>query len=306
MSSAALYYKSSGRFPSYAPVALLATGAVVGIVGGAIYGLAVWYIPIIYLNILLTIGLALLAGGAVLGVSRWTHTRNGGLVLIAGLLAGVAALYASWVGWLWALSEREVLVLDPREIWYVMQAISENGLWSIGSSGTPVSGLALWAVWFIEAAMIVAGAAGVAFVGYQRTPYSESAKAWMTDTETLPPLAPIADHAAFRRGVEGSDFGILTELGPVPEGTDTFTLYDLISVPNDNREHLLTVTSVTLTANKKGEIQENRKPVVNRLIIDAETRELLSQIIRDTTAEQQARIDEGAEAHADQAEASDA
>ncbi|AWM33131.1 hypothetical protein [Hymenobacter nivis] len=84
-------------------------------------------------------------------------------------------------------------------MWNATRQINETGTWSLKST-TP-SGLVLWAIWLIEATIIVGGAYLMAAAQAQE-PFSEATGAW-ADEETLAhPVGYIAQTADARRAFE--------------------------------------------------------------------------------------------------------
>ncbi len=145
MQSDELYYRQSGRFNSTAPLGILIPGVIVALIAGAVYGAAVFLIPFIYINFLLTFALGGVIGWVVYKLSVSQHVRNAKLALLFGFLAGLAAEYAAFVGWVFAISEWEYFAIWPADLWLAVTALGENGVWTL-FGGDPVSGLWLYAV----------------------------------------------------------------------------------------------------------------------------------------------------------------
>lgn len=282
----AMFYKHSGKFSPTAPVAMVVAGGVLGLLAGAVYGVIAAYSPIIYLNLVATVGTGFAVGWGVLKMARAQHVRNPALVGACGVLAGLVAWYASWVMWLWAMGSWSMdwLVLRPDYLYYIADELAIDGVWSVGSSGEPVSGLALKGVWIVEALIMLAIGAGYPAREIARTPYSETERAWADYHEVLPPLAliPKADRKAFKIRLKDGDFGCLGELPPAAEGDAAWTTYELISTqPEGGGEaHFLTIHTVENTVDKKNNVTTTTKCVARNVIIDAESRDLIKQIVR--------------------------
>ena len=81
------YYKPSGKFSPIAFVYLLLVCAIVMPILGTIYAYATWYIPIIYVNFLITFGFGVSISFVVrLLVIRLGKVRNYGLSALLLLL----------------------------------------------------------------------------------------------------------------------------------------------------------------------------------------------------------------------------
>ncbi len=272
-----LYYRHSNRFTPFAPAAMILAGAAVGAVGGAVYGVAVLWCPFIYVNALLTFGLGAAVGYTVFKVARATHTRHPLLVLLAGAAAGLVAEYAAFVGWVYALSEWEVLVLSPATMAQVLPAIAEEGVWGLFGD-EPVKGAFLYGVWLIEAAIIIGMAAGLGYRQIKRTPYCETAGAWLDERAILPPFEPVADPAAVRAQLESGDFSVIGQARHIDEGADKFSQMELVSSPDEEGLHLFTWRTVEIVTNRKGEAQAVSTPIVENMVIDAESLKLIHEL----------------------------
>ncbi|MEO0514770.1 MAG: hypothetical protein AAF086_05680 [Planctomycetota bacterium] len=281
----ALFYKHSGKFSPTAPVAMVVAGGGLGLLTGALYGVMVAYSPIIYLNLVATVGTGFAVGWGVLKMARAQRVRNPALVAGCGVLAGLVAWYGSWVTWLWAMGgwSMDWLVLRPDYLYYISQELAIDGVWSIGSSGTAVSGLALKGVWVVEALIMLVIGGGYPAREIARTPYSETERAWADYHEVLPPLAliPKTERKGFKQRLKNGDFTVLAELGPVAEDELSWTQYQLISTQPEGggESHFLTIRTVENAVNKKGEVTTTNQVVARNVIIDAESRDLIKQIV---------------------------
>jgi len=194
-----LYYRHSGKFASFAPPAIIVGGLACGLIIGVAYGIAVWYSPLIYINFLGTLFLSGAAGYAVAWIARRTHNRSTPLTALGGLLAGVAVVYGSWVGWLYPLSGWVGTLFNPLDIWHAAGAIGEEGVWGIGSSGEPVSGMFLYAIWVVEAGILLCAAPITAATVHSGTPYCETSGQWLDKPTPLGPLEPVTDPAGWQQ-----------------------------------------------------------------------------------------------------------
>ncbi len=65
-----------------------------------LYAYAIYYIPFIYINVVLTVGLAFAVGMIVVHVMRGAKVRNGVAFGVAALLVTAVAFYGHWAVWL--------------------------------------------------------------------------------------------------------------------------------------------------------------------------------------------------------------
>ena len=153
MNDAGKYYAHSGKFGLMGPIYMLVMGTVGSLVLSAVYGYAIYYIPFIYLNFLITLGFGACVGFLVGYGGKLGKVRNPGMLLIFGLAFGMFAEYAGWVSWIFALSKQQALALQPLDIWAVVMLVGQEGAWSI--FGWTPTGASLFAIWAIEAVMII-------------------------------------------------------------------------------------------------------------------------------------------------------
>ena len=166
-SSDGLYYQESGEVTMLGLGAGLIGGLAVSAVAAFVYAYFIYYMPFIYLTFLGTIGFALLNGFAVAGLMRWGKMRSTFFCVLGTALVTCVAYYLSWAVWVsvvvsgkeMSISSLEV-AQNPSAMWTLIQFICEKGAWNI--RGLTVSGTALWAVWAVEALVVLVGAPAMA------------------------------------------------------------------------------------------------------------------------------------------------
>ncbi|MDD4892140.1 MAG: hypothetical protein PHU85_19630, partial [Phycisphaerae bacterium] len=250
-----VYYRHSGHF-SIAGLLLGFLGGVgVGVPLAVLYGVISFYDPIIYINLLLTLGFGLAVAWTAAKVMKFAKVRNTVLACTVALAAMLVAYYVSWVSWVWAVMQSAKqpvpffsLLVSPRVMWFLIQAINEVGAWSIGHSESTVSGLALWGVWLGEAVYLL----GASVYGAKRAlsqPFCEVCQSWCAKS-SLKFKARTCPADTVRPRLEARDFSILTELGQSPAGAYYWLEGDVYSCPRCGQLHTLTVTSVSVTPGK--------------------------------------------------------
>ena len=94
------YYKPSGKFSPISFVYFILVCTVALPILATIYAYLIWYIPIIYLNFLVTFGfgfaIAITVGYLVVRLGK---VRNYGLAILFALIASLVAYYLQWVVW---------------------------------------------------------------------------------------------------------------------------------------------------------------------------------------------------------------
>ena len=94
------YYKPSGKISPLAFVILLLVCAVIMPILGVIYAYATWYIPIVYINFLITIvfgiSISFVIGHLLIKLGK---IRNYRLSVLFAIIASLVAYYSQWVVW---------------------------------------------------------------------------------------------------------------------------------------------------------------------------------------------------------------
>lgn len=289
-----LYYQPSNKMPLSGALLFLVGGAAAAAVLALVYIYAIWYIPFIYINVVLCGGFGLLLGVALARAGKLRSPRGVGRLAV---VVALVAVYLEWAVYLTMLFGTETpvaaagepsvtskifssaglsiagtsfspslfatILAEPAHMWNAMRQINETGTWSL-KSATP-SGLLLWAIWLLEAAIIVGGAYLMAAAQAQE-PFSEATDAW-ADEETLPhPVGYIERAADARQAFETGQFHLLTPHLSDNE-LDQFARVKLHRAPNDDACQFLTLENVTVERDKKGKITQKTANVVQRLAI---------------------------------------
>lgn len=292
----AQYYKASGKYSPFSIFLLLILCLTVIPLLSLIYAFATWYIPIVYLSILLGAGLGYLVGWLVYKfVVRRGKIRNGMIASIWGLIAGLATLYFAWVWWLDILitiSSSETypgigevlsnfsflnalgLTLNPSGVFEIMKEVNQTGTWSL-KSGDAVSGWPLRIVWIIEAAILVL----IPFL-YNRVssgePFCEETGTW-AEAKELAAYKPI-DSSKF---IERIDDGTMPDLEIIDlekvEEAPQFTSMLLHSTQGGR--HYLSASAQVPQLNKKDEIEYKATELFEYLeISDALAQKLVAEV----------------------------
>src|SRR5205823_5628413 len=90
------YYEHSGKTPLTGLTLAALCGLGTAVVLGVVYSYAVVFIPIVYLNVLLTVIFGCAIGGAVTWAAKFGHVRSRLLPAVVGLFCGLIGLYVAW------------------------------------------------------------------------------------------------------------------------------------------------------------------------------------------------------------------
>jgi len=294
-------YKPSGRSGVMVFPALL-VGMIVVAALAFVYQFLLEWIPIIYVNVLLTVG----AGFAVVFIGvlicSFGHCRNRVLGFLVGVLLTVSFLGVKfWFQYQASIPTREAIVemileedLNPGRAaaekiadeidlsdYTFMEHIKvrvDNG-WNIGRAGRggggPVTGWFVYLVWLIKAGIVaVIGIIGT--IAQAGSPYSEKLSAWADEEELIMTL-PISDAEMVTQIQQATTVEQLLEI-PIPKTDESnmFAVYKTNSIPGEELEDAyLTVELVELSVNNKGEQEKTETPLVTHAILSSEKRKEL-------------------------------
>lgn len=271
----ASYYKNSGIVPPLAPILMFTVGAGITWLLAFIYAYAIAYIPLIYVSFILT-GLFGLSIGMIVNLcGNFGKARNTKFSIASVLILGLFGLYACWAVWFKAQGLKTGLFIAPDILLKLIEVVAENGAWSIFDS-TPTGG-ALYAVWGLEALIIVGVALYMVASNANDTPFCEECNQWADEEKVIGPLAPIMDAEGFKIGVDKGSFQAIMDLPLIEDRYVQYTLLKLLSCPGCERSTLfLTVQGVTVDVDDEGKESTNETNIIKNLII---TREEYDQLL---------------------------
>lgn len=271
--STSLYYEESGKVPPGGPVIALLIGILTAALLSFVYAYAVSYIPFIYLNFLLTAGLGLAVGVAVAMGASLGKIRNLKVVLALVVVTALIACYASWVFTIYVWGGAEVLILNPADLWTIIQVAAEVGVWTL--KGSTPTGAALYAVWGIEAAVIIGVSVFSAAGAYPTEPFCEACNEWTKVVELTGRLGHPEDFEAFVKGLESKNYSVLTDLRNTEATNPVKMKVDLLDCPSCSKVHYLTITLMITALDEDGKEEVKETILVNNLFIDGKTHQEL-------------------------------
>jgi len=270
-------YRHSGKFGLGALLVLPLCAVVLGWPLGFAYGYLIKWIPFVYLNFFIVLGYGAALGAASDFLLKKCHVRNVVVAFVLTALVGVAALYFQWNGHVNALFDEASWLCPPGDLWGAMQFLYEHGSWSIGRHSTGnVTGVILAGVWVCEAAGIVATILYFGTDSARTVPYCEKSRVWLDESKKYDTLAFFSD-AAQQAALAAGDIAPVIEARPREEGAMQFARLVLKHSPRCEEFFTLKVENVTLTTNKKGEVEEKTRELTKDLILPREMRELIER-----------------------------
>jgi len=269
MSQQFTYYKHSGTVGQMGIIYMILIGLAGTAVLSAIYGYAIFYIPFIYLNFLITFGFGGILGILISRGAKWGKVRNTNVLYLFGFIFGLLAEYAGWVSWFHAYSRQEVFLTNPSDMLSLLGVIAEKGAWTI--SGWAPTGAALYTVWAVEGLMIILGCTLTTALSLSGTPFCEKCDRWVEEKDTVFPLEPIEDPEKFKSLIEQGNLSPLLSLKKTKYNAKYYTRVDLIQCSKCQSLHLMTVIAITTMIDKKGEEKEGSTTIMESFVIDSQS-----------------------------------
>lgn len=248
-------------------------GICVALLLGWVYAYTLNWIPLIYASVLATILYGLAVGAAVAFGAKQGKMRNPLIATMVGGLVGLLAVYFAWVYDPMArFGEFEHPIWDLETLWAYLQLGYQQGFWSIGDNGAPVTGVFLAAVWVAEAAIIIICSAIVVRAWLGDLPFCEETAQWMTREKKVALLSLTDDdqaEAKLKRLLEG-DLTVLGQLYRATGDEPARLQLDLATCPECPTCRFLTVKLVQSVVNKKGEVSTQESNLLVNLLITEE------------------------------------
>ncbi|MEW4530869.1 YrzE family protein [Maioricimonas sp. JC845] len=257
------YYRNAGVVPFKGTMMMLIAGGLVAIVLSFVYAVIDYYNPFIYFTFIATAILGAAIGGAVHWGGNAGAVRNRGFRLIVGIACGLIGVYFSWVWFIFILAEwnAEAIILDPLQMANLIQFLAANGVWEI--QGQQPTGMALYAVWLIEAGMIFGIAAMTA--GQALQPYCEPCGRWTEAVDEVLFL-PKTDVPALQADLEEERYEALDKLAEEEVDRSDCLSVTVQKCPECDESNFLSVGHLTVTQSKEGP-QVNTKPLITGLAV---------------------------------------
>lgn len=182
------YYQESGEVNPLNIVFGTILLLVLTLILGYVYALLVYYIPFIYVNLIITIGLGIGLAMSNRIVWRFIKNRSSKGRLILAVVSVLFVTYFQWTAFLDSLVfgrfpmpleylELATWIFRPAEFFGLIGQVYENGTWGIGFMGGTISGFVLGVVWFVEIGLTALPTVS-AMLDYQSPPFSENLQKW--------------------------------------------------------------------------------------------------------------------------------
>lgn len=260
------YYKGSNR---YAPGRLftgLVLGSIVVLAMSVLYGVIMWQMQVLYVSVGLVPVFAFGVTEIARRLLRFAKVRNEALAVALGLYFGLLSVYAAWVGWVFAFSGLEFVVLQPGDLLHVVQQAALQGVWAIGDF-TP-TGFLLYFCWVVEALSILALVILLAPPAVRGVAFCESCDDWI-DHRRIIGAFHLGDTSGMRRELESGGKSFVSKLEPVALTDAAYTVVVLEKCSHCTDSHFLTVKDIETKETPDGP-KVSESVIVERLRVKPE------------------------------------
>lgn len=261
------YYQPAGDLSPGGIITTLGISLLAAIALGVVYGIVAFYNPFVYLSFLGALFLGAGLGIVVNKASIWAKVSNKRIVIGISVIVGLAGLYAAWVGWLFAVVEYERLIISPLEILNFIQLASITGVYEI--FGATPTGLALYAIWGIEALLITGGTVRNVLGDLNTAPLCDDCGEWTEAEAIANNIEPVRNPSGMIKSLEARSMSALTDLGRSIEVHKRRTEVIVYQCNDCKGPRYLSVYDVTITYDSDGDAKIKAKAIVENLIINS-------------------------------------
>ncbi|WP_257666968.1 hypothetical protein [Parapedobacter tibetensis] len=288
------YYQPSGRISPLCFLFLLVSGLLLMPLLALAYTYTIWYIPIIYFNVLLTglfgVGIGWIANRFVIGKGK---VRNMMLGILFTFLLALVAQYFHWAIWAsLVMNAGEVygnermgvvasnmvidqvifLLVHPVILFDLVKEMNGYGTWGI--KGNTISGVFLTCIWITEALIITVIPLFMAWARV-RKPFSEQGEVWFMEKE-LNPHEFIENGEHVKISLEKGDYSVIENLEIYKNEKDEHAVLTLFY--SDHEEYFLTINNKLPKYDKNGKITFKDNLLIEYITLNKETGRLLNKM----------------------------
>lgn len=198
------FYTPSGKIGKSSILLFILVAFIFMPITAILYAYATWFIPLVFIRMLVTIGFAFLIGWLVSRlIIRFGKVRNNLLAVIFSLTCSFIGLYSAWITWsvlvinsgelygnehvgitksVTPMTDLVTMLEHPHMLLWVIKKVNGVGFWSLPFlGGQSISGLFLSVFWIIELILIL-GLSYVKPLEKSAYPFSESTNQWLNST----------------------------------------------------------------------------------------------------------------------------
>jgi len=283
----ATYYTPSGKSGPLSYLYLIAVSLVLIPIVGLLYAYAIWHMPFIYVNFLLSAGFGFVIGFLVNKiVVRYGKVRSTVMAILFSVIGAICGLYFSWVSWIdlvinaasdGGTSTAGIIVsnvdgnhllnlaTNPSMLFSLIGSINEVGTW--GFKSTTISGGFLTVIWVLEFLIVLIVSILVGSSSASE-PFCESTNQWFAK-KIISPLNYVYDTQTFVTTMEDNNQASIDQLhtnhNASNENHSVFTLY-----ASDQGERYLSVTNKTVQVGDDGKVTFDDVVILKALAVNKE------------------------------------
>ncbi len=290
-------YQPSGKFRTLT-IPLILIGMLIATALAYVYHLLLEWIPLIYVNFLITLFSGIGLGMIATWIVNMGHARNRMIAIAIGVLLALTALsakyyfqYQTFLNQVVAAEkedfleksdavldeeQREQLLNDLRDVIRGQVGIADylklrvDQGWNLGrrgNGGMPLTGIFVYLIWLIEAGILLYYAVTMP-LSAAGEPYSEKLNEWASEEEGVMNL-PITDGEMVAQIQSAQSVDDLLSL-PIPKTDEStkFAAYRVNSIEGQELEDAyLSVDLIEFSVNSKGEQETETTPLVKYAIL---------------------------------------
>lgn len=287
-----MYFKPSGKIDLVAtPIATLVAVASTFVLA-FVYTYAIWYIPLIYLNFLITIFTGVAMIFMINKVCYYSKSRNTTFNTALTVICGILFCYFNWGVWLdlvmnstdsynlgntigvtVSMSSGHVfsLLAHPEVMFDYAKLINSVGTW--GFKSIPVTGWFLTIIWVVEA-LILIGLPTISILGTKIEPFCETHNEWSEKDELKFKFQLTENPEQLKSALENANYDDLFALKLASDGVLDFTKILLYRL-NRAQEYFISISNEIGKLDKEGKVSHTSYEIVTHIKITKEVHDFL-------------------------------
>jgi hypothetical protein len=254
-------YVHSGIVPASGAILALLMGLSTAIVGGLVYAFAAWWMNWGPIRFLLMLVFAVSVGGFIAVGANRGKIRSPLFNTVLALLCSAVGLWIYWGAYDVA---RHGLAVAPAA--WTPAGLARHGeeLFADGSftmkGRQRIDGWLLVGCWIAEGLAVTGIVVALSRLDAQR-PFCETCLEWTNSTTGLMRFQADGQEPAWNEVLSG-DLPALAVFSPTTPNTSPHVRLDLASCPKCEHTNYVTLTTVTITKNKKGEDKTTERAMI--------------------------------------------
>ena len=185
---------------------------------GWLYNLT-FLIPIIYFNVLITIGFGFVLAISLQIIAKLLKIRERKTRIYLVIFSTIIAYYSHWIAYILYITSQKIPTLFeffsywtyPRNFFLIIDEINTYGTWSFGFSNIPVNGIVLTIIWIVEALIIFFIAINY-ILKFPENPFSEKLNKWYPKLTLEYDFAPMYSQKKFLSNFKESRINLFLDM----------------------------------------------------------------------------------------------